>query len=123
MPESSKNTYPNTRCIIDCTEIFCQSPSFLIAQSALYSHYKSHVTHQALLGIAPSGAVTFISQLYDGSVSDKDIVNRSGFLSKELWELNDSVMADRGFTIEDELDKIGVTLNSLQKRKLKSHRL
>ena len=85
-------------------------PSSLIAQSALYCH-KSHVTYKALLGIAPSGAVTFTSQLYDGSVSDKEIVNRSGFLSKELWELNDSVMANRGFTIEDELDKIGVTLN------------
>ena len=59
MPESFKNTYPNTRCIIDCTEIFCQSPSSLIAQSALYSHYKSHVTYKALLGIAPSGAVFY----------------------------------------------------------------
>ena len=44
MPDSFKNTYPNTRCILDCTELFCQSPSSLEAQSSLYSFYKYHVT-------------------------------------------------------------------------------
>ena len=54
------------------------------------------------MGIAPSGAVIFVSQLYDGSISDKKIVNRSGFLKKELWSDGDSGMEDRGFTIHDE---------------------
>ena len=63
------------------------------------------------MGIAPSGAVTFFSQLYDGSISDKEIFNRSGFLKKELWSDGDSVMADRGFTIHDELARVGVSLN------------
>ena len=111
MPTSFKKTYPNTRCIIDCTELFCQSPSSLNTQSCLYSSYKSHVTYKGLVGIAPSGAVIFVSQLYDGSISDKEIVNRSGFLKKELWSDGDSVMADRGFTIHDELARVGVSLN------------
>ena len=106
-----KKTYPNTRCIIDCTELFCQSPSSLNTQSCLYSSYKSHVTCKVLLGIAPSGAVIFVSQLYDGSISDKEIMNRSGFLKKELWSDGDSVMADRGFTKHDELARVGVSLN------------
>ena len=89
MPTSFKKTYPNTRCIIDCTELFCQSPSPLNTQSCLYSSYKSHVTYKGLVGIAPSGAVIFVSQLYDGSISDKEIVNRSGFLKKELWSDGD----------------------------------
>ena len=63
------------------------------------------------MGIAPSGAVIFVSQLYDGSISDKQIVTRSGFLEKELWTDDDSVMADRGFTIHDELARVGVSLN------------
>ena len=111
MPESFRCTYPTTRCIIDCTELFCQSPSSLRTQSSLYSSYKHHVTYKALVGIAPSGAITFISQLYDGSISDKEIVNRSGILDPRFWKLEDSVMADRGFTIEDELGAIGVKLN------------
>ncbi|XP_065675735.1 uncharacterized protein LOC136091943 [Hydra vulgaris] len=111
MPESFKMTFPSTRCIIDCTELFCQKPSSLRHQSSLFSSYKHHVTYKGLLGISPSGTITFISQLYDGAISDKEIVVRSGFLNKELWNKNDSVMADRGFTNSDHLNTINVKLN------------
>ena len=63
------------------------------------------------MGISPSGAITFVSQLFDGSISDKEIVRKSGFLEKELWDSGDSVMADRGFVIEDDLEPLGVKLN------------
>ena len=85
MPTSFKNTYSSTRCIIDCTESFCQSPSSLNTQSCLYSNDKSHVTHKGLVGISRSGAVIFVSQLYDGSICNKKIANKSGFLKKKLW--------------------------------------
>ena len=111
MPQSFKNTYPSTRCIIDCTELFCQRPSSLRTQSCMYSHYKNHVTYKVLLGRAPSGGITFISQLYDGSISDKEIVRRSGILDERFWQPNDSVMADRGFTIDEELKQLKVNLN------------
>ena len=104
MPETFKQIYPNTRCIIDCTELFCQRPSSLSIQSSLYSSYKHHVTYKDLIGIAPSGAVTFISNLYPGSISDKEITRRSGFLNEALWAKNDSIMADRGFLISDDLE-------------------
>ena len=68
MPSSFKETYPTTRCIIDCTELFCQRPSSLASQSHMYSHYKTHVTYKGLIGIAPSGATTFVSQLFEGSI-------------------------------------------------------
>ena len=77
----------------------------------MYSHYKSHVTYKGILGIAPSEATTFISQLYEGSISNKDIVNRSGILHEKLWGENDSIMADRGFTITDLLKPLNVALN------------
>ena len=63
------------------------------------------------MGIAPSGAVIFVSQLYDGSISDKQIVKRSGFLKKELWSDGDSVMADRSFTVYNKLARADVSLN------------
>ena len=50
--------------------------------------------------MAPNGAVTFISQLYTGSISDREIVIRGSFLAQEFSE-GDSVMADKGFTIQD----------------------
>ena len=67
MPETFKTTYPSTRCIIDCIKIFCQRPSSLSSQSAIYSNYKHHVTYEGMLGIAPSGAIAFISELCEGS--------------------------------------------------------
>ncbi|XP_065679806.1 uncharacterized protein LOC136094126 [Hydra vulgaris] len=43
--------------------------------------------------------------------TELEIVVRSGFLNKELWNKNDSVMADRGFTTSDHLNTINVKLN------------
>ena len=111
MPEIFKKTYPSTRCILDCTELFCQRPSSLSIQSSLYSSYKHHVTYKALIGIAPSGAITFVGQLFEGSISDKEIVQRSGILNKSFWNEGDSVMADRGFTIAEDLKPLNVSLN------------
>ena len=51
----------------------------------------------------------FVSQLYTGSISDEQIVKRSGFLEllsskKEVSEVEDgdSIMADKGFDIEED---------------------
>ena len=44
-----------------------------------------------------------------GNASDKQIVKESGLL--DLLEKGDSVMADKGFLIQDLLDPLGVTLN------------
>ena len=65
-------------------------------------HYKHDVNYKGLLGIVSSGASTFISELYEGSISDKEIVKRSGILNKNLWDDNDSIMAGRVFTIQNE---------------------
>ena len=64
MPACFKANYPATPNIIDCTEeLFIEmSPSFR-AQSQTYSSYKSHNTAKGLVGIPPSGIVTFISCL------------------------------------------------------------
>ena len=54
MPQIFKETYPSSRITIDCTKLFCQRPPSLTTQSSLFSHYKHHVTHKNLVGIAPS---------------------------------------------------------------------
>lgn len=109
MPQAFKELYPATRVIIDCTELYVQTPSSLLLQSQLYSSYKSNTTLKGLIGIAPHGAVTFVSSLYTGSISDKEITRCCGLL--DLLEENDSVMADKGFDIEDILLKKKVKLN------------
>ena len=80
MPEDFKQKYGSTRVIIDCTEVKCQMPSSLHLNGELFSNYKHHTTLKGLIGISQGGAVTFISQLYTGSISDREIVVRSGLL-------------------------------------------
>ena len=109
MPACFKAHYPQTRVIIDCTEIFIQMPSSFRAQSQTYSQYKSHNTAKGLVGISPSGMVTFVSHLYGGHVSDKAITQSCGII--ELLEEGDVVMADRGFDIQDLLVEKRAILN------------
>ena len=109
MPAMFKVKYPNTRIIIDCTEIGTQMPSSLLANSQLYSSYKSRTTYKSLVGIAPHGAVTFVSPLYSGNMSDPEITRLSGLL--DLLEPGDSVMADKGFLVEKMLNEKDISLN------------
>ena len=64
-----------------------------------------------MIGVSPSGAITIFSELYDNSVSDKEIVRKSGVLEKQLWFSGDSVMEDRGFTIQSDLKELKFDLN------------
>ena len=109
MPSCFKQLYPTTRVIIDATEIFIETPSLPELQQMTYSSYKNHNTYKALIGISPGGAITFVSKLFPGSISDKELTRRSGLL--ELLQSGDSVMADRGFDIQDYLTPLGVKVN------------
>ncbi|KAL4008190.1 hypothetical protein ACER0C_002042 [Sarotherodon galilaeus] len=98
LPKEFKD-FSDTQVILDCTELRCQTPSSPLLQSETYSSYKSHCTMKALVGIAPHGPVTFISDLYAGSVSDNELFKQSG-IAEKLTEVM-AVMVDKGFLIND----------------------
>ncbi|KAF0697432.1 Uncharacterized protein FWK35_00036902 [Aphis craccivora] len=95
LPETFKKHYPNTRCIIDCTEIKVEQPPTVEQRVYMYSHYKGCYTIKFLAAITPSGSVSFISKCYGGRSSDSFITNDSGFLKK--LEPGDQILADKGF--------------------------
>ena len=67
------------------------------------SVYKDYTTFKALVGITPYGAAFFLSTLYTGYISDKEITKRSSILS--LLEEGDEVMADKVFIISQLLSE------------------
>ena len=95
-------------CIIDCSEIFTDIPTRFEARSIMYSNYKKHNTIKFLIGITPCGSISFLSQCWGGRVSDKVITQESNFLRH--LEQDDVVLADRGFTIADDLAIHGAKL-------------
>ena len=109
MPASFKKLYPKTTIILDCTEVFIQRPKKLMTRAQTYSDYKSHNTGKVLIGVAPSGYMMFVSEVFGGRASDKYITSQSGFYNYILPR--DQVMADRGFGIESELRAGMGTLN------------
>ena len=65
--------YPTTRIILDSSEIFTHRPSAMLAQSETWSDYKHHNTWKVLVVITPNRQVSYLSHLWGGRVSDKQI--------------------------------------------------
>ena len=68
-------------------------------QSSTWSNYKQHNTGKVLIGCTPNGCISFVSDMYMGSISDVQLTEVSGLLSKLEKYPGVSMMADRGFTI------------------------
>ena len=111
LPLAFQEDYKNTFSIIDATEVFIETPTDLQLQSSTWSNYKHHNTGKVLVSCTPNGAVNFVSDLYMGSISDVELTRVCGFIEKLDGKQNISVMADRGFTVKDQLDAINVGLN------------
>lgn len=99
---------PEVRVIVGCTEVRCQIPSSLPLQSEVVSTYRNTTTFKGLIGVAPCSAVTFVSALFTGSISHRQLTEQSGIL--DLLEPGDGCVADTGFPIQKLLADRGATL-------------
>ncbi len=79
-------------------------------QSSTWSQYKHHNTVKFLVACTSNGAVSFVSPLYVGSISNVELTRESGFLDAIKGKVGISIMADKG-TIRELLQKIDVELN------------
>ncbi|KAL1448804.1 hypothetical protein WDU94_000064 [Cyamophila willieti] len=116
VPSAEKNhipscftPFPNIKMVVECTNVDVAMPPLLLGQKAAYSTYKHTQTYKVLLGIAPSAAITFVSDLYPEAFSDKDIAVKSGILSHTV--AGDLILCDKAFHIGDLCEPLGVHVN------------
>lgn len=109
MPTDFKVKFPTTRVIVDGTECPVKKPKEPILQQATWSTYKNRNTVKVLVGISPGGLVSYVSPAYAGSASDRNICERSEL--PQMCEPQDSVMADKGFNVQDLFEASMVAVN------------
>ena len=63
----------NVRIVLDCTEVFSQTPGALETHIQVHSNYKHHGTITFLVGMSPSGAIIYVSDKWGGRTSDQKI--------------------------------------------------
>ena len=118
MNSDYKKHFPRTLIILDAKELRCETPSCLTAQSQCYSEYKSHTTLKGMVGCDSRGNLMYVSDLYSGSISDKELLIKDvffdvlqAFLDKGWVKKGDGVLTDKGILIKDQLSKLGIELN------------
>ena len=91
---------PDIHSILDGTEVFIETPKNLDLQKITWSDYKHHNTAKLLVCVAPNSSIIFISKAYGGSISDKELTNRSEYL--DLVPMYSRIMFAKGFKLTDE---------------------
>ncbi|XP_061167395.1 uncharacterized protein LOC133176262 [Saccostrea echinata] len=110
-PSDFYSKFPSTRVLLDGTEIPVKKPKPPIAQQATFSTYKNRNTVKVLVGSTPGGLISYVSSAYGGSASDRQLVERSPLVSTDLFEPGDSLMADKGFNVQDLFAPKDVSVN------------
>ena len=73
LPECFREKFNKTVVIIDCTEIFIERTSNVLARSQTWLTYKSHNTLKYLIGITPQGTISFVSIFMPSALANKVI--------------------------------------------------
>lgn len=97
-PNKFRN-FPGLHSIIDCTEIFIETPKDLYLQSATWSDYKHHNTLKVLVACSANSSILYISQAYTCRISDKALTLDCGYL--DCVPEHSTIMADKGFNISE----------------------
>ena len=90
----------NIHSIIDCSEIFIETPQDHDRQAMTWSTYKHHNTLKFLVAVAPNSSITYVSPAYTGRISDKELTVHCGYL--EHVPPYTVLMCDKGFQLEEE---------------------
>ena len=102
IPPVFKSVFPRLTAIIDCFEVFIHAPKNLKARAQCWSNYKNHCTVKIFISCSPLGHINYLSKAYGGRASDVQIVRETDFMSSQYHMPGDQILADRGFTLQEE---------------------
>ena len=86
MAECFRANYPDTFIVLDATRVVHRNSQLSDLAVKLYSSYKCRTTLKDLIGISPNGSIYFVSELWSGPISDRELVIKSVMfcLSKKI---------------------------------------
>ena len=70
----------NIHSIIDCSQLFIETPQAHDLQASTWSTYKHHNTLKYLIGVPPNSSIVYVPKAYTGRISDKEITVLTGYL-------------------------------------------
>lgn len=95
--------------VLDSTEMSVTvSRKTKLCQKSTSTSSKHNNTWKAVIGVTPSGVITYVSTLYPGAMSDKNIVQHCGIM--ENLKAGDLILSDKGVLLNDLLQP-AVNLN------------
>ena len=100
---------PRVRCSVDCTEFRVQTSRNFARQVNTFSAHKCANTFKCLTAATPNSGACFVSNLFEGDISDIKIFEESGIL-KHI-EPYDVILADRGFTVQHLVNPLLAQIN------------
>ena len=80
-----------------CSRAMSVPPGIGVLEHTVSENIQSHVTVKALVCITPCGGISAVTDLFTGSISDSELVERSGML--DIFEPGDAILVDRGVNI------------------------
>jgi hypothetical protein len=86
-----------------------KKPKAPLAQQATFSTYKNRNIIKNPIGCTPGGLTSYVYPSYGGSASDRQIIERSEMM--RACDPEDSIMADKGFNVQDLFATSNVTIN------------
>lgn len=108
-PHDFFDKFPDTRLIIDGRECPVKRSKLSLTQQVTFSKYKNRNTVKVVVGLTPGGLISYISPAYGCSTSDHSIIESSKIST--ACTSGDSIMADKGFELQDLFAPNDVTVN------------
>lgn len=100
---------PKVCCTVDCTEFRVQTSRNFARQGNTFLTYKHANTLKCLLAVTPNGGACFVSDLFEGDISDVEMFEQSGIL-KHI-EPYDVTLLDRGFPVQHLVNPLQAQIN------------